>query len=390
MTINAQIRALAQQIHALTDNTQVKEWAQDIYDASPDPVAPSGDLPLIPMLTLFEHDGYTGKDLQITAAASNLWRFDFNDKASSAIAIGRWECYADANYTGSRVVLEPGEYPSLRKYGMNDSISSCRPVGVVQKSAGPKYFGYFYSDEAQPAETADHCNLIHVPHVGEMGLAILRAAKAAGIGKAVISMDACGFTEAGGGRKVYRGPVTASQQSSDYLSAINKAGLLGMIVGMYTVDEPEREADVPADDLRSFCAALRGVIAAWELPSTALAICYGSGDFGGRGRDYRAIEAHDWIGRDAYDEGEGALGEPYDDLVARLRDDQRVILVPGCASPWRADPGPWLARAEDERVAWLMPFDWTGYGGKLNGLRHNPALQPAYRAAGKAIIAAST
>lgn len=254
------------------------------------------------------------------------------------------------------------------------------PVGPARRGL---LFGYYYSDGQQVAETADHTNLLHVASGGDWStpegrqgvisaaLDRLRECKAAGL-SAVVTMDFCGFA-AVGDRRVYLGHEPARVEATNFLAQIRTAGLLEQVVALYTIDEPERESDVPAADLSAFCAVLR------SLSPLPLAICYGDG------RDYRAIGSHDWIGRDAYGESVYALTEPYDDLVSRLRPDQRTILFPGCASPWHEQPGPWYEFANaDPRVVWLAPFNWLGWGNEP-GLRHNPALQVAYRAIGKAI-----
>lgn len=239
-------------------------------------------------------------------------------------------------------------------------------------------YGYFWSDDEQVLETADHTTIIHIPSGGawtdegsqaiiDTAINRMKMAKATGINRAVLTMDFCGWY----GDHSYRGSAEAYRRSADYLRQIAEDGLLEMVVGQYTVDEPEREADVSAEELTEFCGVLRDVNARFAI-SPALCIIYGDGTYGGRGRDYRALAAHDWVGRDAYDEGAGALGEPYSDLAGRLAPNQRLILVPGVASPWKADLAPWYERAQaDDRVVWLCPFDWVGYAGQPNGARHN-------------------
>jgi hypothetical protein len=343
-------------------------------------------------LTVYEHDNFVGGSLTMTSALDNFAPMGFNDKASSAVIEGGpWEAFEHANYGGKRVELAVGNHPSLRQFNFNDMMSSARPVvPPVVVPAGPRYFGYFYSDDPQVAQTADHVNLIHIPSAGpewwptpqaiiDTAINRLNLARAAGITKAVLTMDFCGF-RATGMRRTYLGTTRSRINTQFYLSQIESNGLSDMIIGLYTVDEPERDAQVPADDLASFCDDLRVVSAEFNI-APSLAVIYGDGG-GGWPQDYVAIGSHDWVGRNAYNEGEGALGAPFDDLKARLGPNQRMMLIPGCSRPWVADPNPWYDKMMAEPVVcWLCPFMWVG----SDGLGNNPGLQPAYRTVGQAI-----
>jgi hypothetical protein len=78
-------------------------------------------------LTLFEHDGYRGREFVVAQEVLDLKRAGFNDTASSVIVRdGRWQLCADSNFRGQCITLEPGEYPSMSAYKLNDRISSTR------------------------------------------------------------------------------------------------------------------------------------------------------------------------------------------------------------------------------------------------------------------------
>ena len=80
-------------------------------------------------VTLHENEGFQGRSLSLQQSAPNLQRSGFNDRASSAIVVGqRWQACQDAQFGGHCVVLRPGQYPSLSAMGLNDRISSMRPV----------------------------------------------------------------------------------------------------------------------------------------------------------------------------------------------------------------------------------------------------------------------
>jgi len=56
-------------------------------------------------------------------------RIGFNDRASSVVVEGgRWEACEDARFGGHCAVLKQGSYESLRGMGLDDRISSVRPV----------------------------------------------------------------------------------------------------------------------------------------------------------------------------------------------------------------------------------------------------------------------
>lgn len=85
--------------------------------------------PALAQLTLFEHDNFRGRALDVVDAISNLKRADFNDTVSSiSIERGHWEVCDDAGFRGRCEVLGPGDYPAMRDFKLNDRISSVRRV----------------------------------------------------------------------------------------------------------------------------------------------------------------------------------------------------------------------------------------------------------------------
>src|SRR5436189_4738050 len=83
-------------------------------------------------VTFFENDGFSGRSFTADRTIWNFDRFGFNDMASSAIVRGgSWEVCTDARFEGRCVVLRPGDYASLRNFGLNDRISSVREVERV-------------------------------------------------------------------------------------------------------------------------------------------------------------------------------------------------------------------------------------------------------------------
>jgi len=80
-------------------------------------------------ITLFGREDFRGRSIVVDAPVRNLQRENFGDRASSAIVRGgRFEVCEDRRFEGRCMVLRPGQYPSLAAMGMNDAITSVRPL----------------------------------------------------------------------------------------------------------------------------------------------------------------------------------------------------------------------------------------------------------------------
>lgn len=80
-------------------------------------------------ITLFGREGFEGRSFATQEPVRNLERHDFNDRASSAIVRGgRFEICEGRAFEGRCTVLRPGQYPSLAAMGLNDAVTSVRPV----------------------------------------------------------------------------------------------------------------------------------------------------------------------------------------------------------------------------------------------------------------------
>lgn len=81
-------------------------------------------------LTLYENDNFQGQRFDVRGAVDDLANTGFNDIASSArIRSGTWQICDDAYFRGRCITLQPGEYPSLGNFGLNDRVSSAREIG---------------------------------------------------------------------------------------------------------------------------------------------------------------------------------------------------------------------------------------------------------------------
>jgi uncharacterized protein YcfJ len=80
-------------------------------------------------ITFYEGDGFRGRAYTASNTTPNLARTPINDRTSSIVVDGgRWEVCSDANFRGRCAVLRKGSYESLQALGMDNSISSARPV----------------------------------------------------------------------------------------------------------------------------------------------------------------------------------------------------------------------------------------------------------------------
>jgi uncharacterized protein YcfJ len=80
-------------------------------------------------ITFYEGEAFRGRSFSTDQAVRNFDRSGFNDRASSVVVDrGRWEVCEDVRFEGRCVVLRRGSYDSLRGMGLDNRISSVRPV----------------------------------------------------------------------------------------------------------------------------------------------------------------------------------------------------------------------------------------------------------------------
>jgi hypothetical protein len=91
-------------------------------------------------VTFYEQDGFQGRSFTTQQRVGNLGRSGFNDRASSVVVVGqRWQACEDVRFSGRCTVLRPGQYPSLTAMGLNDRVSSVRPLQANQRVAESDY-----------------------------------------------------------------------------------------------------------------------------------------------------------------------------------------------------------------------------------------------------------
>ena len=144
---------------------------------------------------------------------------------------------------------------------------------------------------------------------------------------------------------------------------------------VYPADEPEIPENGSHGDaeVAAMVSWLRGVMAGFPaLSGKPVGVIYACSSGKRPG-----IAAFDWIGCDDYATGCGALGDSYRELVSRMRPEQRLMVVPGGADPWRQNPACFESFAHgNPRVVALIGFIWqdraapgVGAGIRSNGLR---------------------
>jgi uncharacterized protein YcfJ len=90
--------------------------------------AATAAIPAAAEVVLFGRDGFEGRSVELRGPQPDLREHNFNDRATSAIVYRRaWEVCEHVNFRNCRI-LEPGRYADLRAMGMNNGISSLRPI----------------------------------------------------------------------------------------------------------------------------------------------------------------------------------------------------------------------------------------------------------------------
>ncbi len=89
-------------------------------------------------VTFYAGEGLRGPTFTADRPVRNFDHTGFNDRASSAVVEGgSWQVCEDAQFQGRCVVLNPGTYDSLARMGMENRISSVRPVAAPAYGYAP-------------------------------------------------------------------------------------------------------------------------------------------------------------------------------------------------------------------------------------------------------------
>lgn len=100
-------------------------------------------LPALAQITVYEHPNFEGRSISAQQASTDLRRSRLNDRGSSVVVRGqRWEICNEQAFEGRCRVLRPGQYPSLEAMGMDDQISSMRPLQRQARYDDERYAPY--------------------------------------------------------------------------------------------------------------------------------------------------------------------------------------------------------------------------------------------------------
>jgi len=87
-------------------------------------------------IVFYEYADFAGRSLTLRGQARNFADLAFNDRASSLVVLsGRWEVCTDADFRGTCVTLERGEYAQLDSR-LDSRISSAREIGTYRDVEG--------------------------------------------------------------------------------------------------------------------------------------------------------------------------------------------------------------------------------------------------------------
>jgi hypothetical protein len=90
-------------------------------------------------ITLYGKQDFLGRAITTDDAVANLRGSRLDDRASSvSVRGGTWQLCSEPNYRGTCVTAAPGDYPSLRALGLNNTISSVREVYRVANRPRPE------------------------------------------------------------------------------------------------------------------------------------------------------------------------------------------------------------------------------------------------------------
>jgi hypothetical protein len=188
-------------------------------------------------------------------------------------------------------------------------------------------FGYFGDCDTCVGETL-HANVQFINGWGAPGAIRRHAIEAVNADQKII-LAACWFCPAG--------------QLEALFDQLRQDGTLSSVVALYPQDEPD-VAGMSADQVAAMIATVRIASSKFhELAGVPIAAIYGS-------KGTEGIEYFDWIGRDNYGTGP---------IVPIRQANQRLILTPGGANPWRENPAAFIDMANrTPAVVAIVAFLW--------------------------------
>lgn len=240
-------------------------------------------------------------------------------------------------------------------------------------------YGYYSTDDAQPAQVKGHTNLHWetqfqgmqgaVMHMKEMGCATL-----------LDLASQCFEHSAGEGRmKITPFPLEVARSKLVMLfDLLKEHNVLRHVVGLVPLDEPNLH-HATGEPFRQMVALVREVAAQYEeLKNVKLVVIYTTAE------PFNDMDLFDWLGFDDYRRRSSILEKDgtYDKFKKRLRPDQRTILMPGAYRAQNPTPFVNFAHSHPEVVA-VIPFLWHSVDNEAEnfqglGYHEDAALREKY------------
>lgn len=178
----------------------------------------------------------------------------------------------------------------------------------------------------------------------------------------------------------------AGARLKDFLARLKSENLLGKVVAVSLIDEPDNKG-IDGAMLEKALKITKAEFAAQQITPKYFQIYAAKFTWPG-------VSLFDWVGFDNYSAGSGIfINGDYAKLKGILRADQLIILLPGGAEPWLQEPQSFINIAHgDQQVTWIMPFTWftssqpdADFG---KGIRDNK-LRPVYCLMGQKLVSKS-
>lgn len=241
-------------------------------------------------------------------------------------------------------------------------------------------YGYYGTMDNQVAETKDHINILWESMFQGEDKAISNILEA----KMPTVLDVASYSmkkvEATGRNYHYRDDCETVLRQ--LFVKMQSAGALQYVKAIYPMDEPN--TNTTAEDLQKAITSIKKVASEFPDLTGVKFMCI----YAAKPETYECIDQFDILGVDDYEEKSRIFTSngAYTKLKAKLRPDQKTIVIPGGA--FGQDPTPFVNFAhENMEVMGVVPFVWFGPmqpADKWVGIGDNAnPLKPDYIAVGK-------
>lgn len=236
-------------------------------------------------------------------------------------------------------------------------------------------YGYYISDNNTPQEVSDHVNFIMEHNASTLDDLVAKLKSYSLPVVLTITQECFGDMNS----------TTLSNTLEDNLKKtfdrLKSEGLLSRVTTLYPIDEPDGR-NISNEVMLECLKRVKAVASQYaELANVKYAVIYSTH------MTYPGITEYDIVGMDKYGVGSNVLiSKEFKRMLELMNDNQRYILVPGGADPWRQDPEAFRRHAHsDPKCLAIVPFLWIDYyeNNQNNlGIKNNP-MKDKYIALGK-------